>query len=53
MAENEHPPNRKFRYNVAGMSRMIPIYLQSERGEYGMTFEIYDILMAFKNAKSA
>ena len=53
MAENEHLQNRKFRYNVAGMSRTIPIYLQSEGEEYGMTFEIYNILMAFKKAKSA
>ena len=53
VGENEHLPNRKFKNTIAGMLRTIPIFLQSEGEEYGMTIEIYNSLMAYKKAKSA
>jgi phenylacetate-coenzyme A ligase PaaK-like adenylate-forming protein len=51
--ESEILPERKFRNLVAGVSRTIPIFLQSEREEYGMTLQIYDSLMAYRKAKPA
>jgi hypothetical protein len=49
--ESEKLPERKFRNLVAGVSRTIPIFLQSEGEEYGMTLQIYDSLMAYRKAK--
>jgi hypothetical protein len=51
--ESEKLPERKFRNLVAGVSRTIPIFLQSEGEEYGMTLQIYDSLMAYRKAKPA
>ena len=49
--KNEKLPDRKFRNSIAGVSRTIPIFLQSEGEEYGMTLQIYDCLMTYKKAK--
>lgn len=35
--ENENLPDRRFKNLIAGMSRTIPTFLQSEGEEYGMT----------------
>ena len=42
VAEIEHLPDRKFRNSVAGMSRTIPVFLQSE-GDFGDIQQPHDI----------
>ena len=49
--ENEQLGGLKFRNRIAGMSRTIPIYLQSEGEEYGMNQDIYVALMGYKKSK--
>ena len=50
--ENEPLGNHKFRNSVATISRTIPILLQSEGEEFGMSLDIYKCIMAYKKSNS-